>query len=476
MRGLVIFTCDVISLILSFFLSWLFSLFVKEYILGGRFLDPDSAATFNRLIVFLCLGAILLAIIYHRGHYTQRMAWWTETQQILLTLTLIAIADGFLQYAFKYPFSRLWLFQGWLLAALMMIVFRTVARLVASALGVWDVPTVVVGHGENVVDTIYALHSEPYTGYRIEAVVRLGDDSAVGMGSLPKDLGNIHFHDGLPGLEAVIRENPNWFFVLAFDDLQATDVRTVIDDIVARGIAFAVVPPIKGLSLHGLDSQYFFGHDVMFLLPRNNLQRPLSRATKRAFDVVIASLLVVVLLPLFVGLGLLIKSGGGPVYYRHSRVGRNRKKFECLKFRTMVPNADKVLKDLLAADEKARAEWEKNFKLHEDPRITRVGRFLRRSSLDELPQLFNVLWGEMSLVGPRPIVEEEMERYRNDLKYYYSVRPGITGLWQISGRNDIDYDYRVRLDSWYVKNWSLWHDITILFRTVSVVLKRVGAY
>lgn len=142
----------------------------------------------------------------------------------------------------------------------------------------------------------------------------------------------------------------------------------------------------------------------------------------------------------------------------------------------MVINPKEVLENLLINDNEAREEWEKTFKLKNDPRITKIGHFLRRTSLDELPQLFNVLKGEMSLVGPRPIITEELQRYNEEVDYYLLSKPGMTGLWQVSGRSDVDYDTRVYLDSWYVKNWSMWNDIAILFKTIAVVLNRDGAY
>ncbi len=142
----------------------------------------------------------------------------------------------------------------------------------------------------------------------------------------------------------------------------------------------------------------------------------------------------------------------------------------------MVMNSQEVLQKLLDSDPAAREEWERDFKLKNDPRITPVGRFIRKTSLDELPQLFNVLKGQMSLVGPRPIISEELPRYDENVDYYLMAKPGMTGLWQVSGRNDVDYDTRVYFDSWYVKNWSLWNDIAILFKTVKVVLHRDGAY
>ncbi|MEX3999176.1 sugar transferase [Paraburkholderia sp. EG285A] len=202
----------------------------------------------------------------------------------------------------------------------------------------------------------------------------------------------------------------------------------------------------------------------------------LRRAVKRGFDIVVGLLLIFMLLPLLGLIALFVKKDGGPVLYGHARVGRNGKKFRCLKFRSMVVNSDEVLEALLANDPAARAEWEREFKLKHDVRVTRIGRFLRRTSLDELPQLYNVVRGEMSLVGPRPIVEQELERYGTNSKYYLMATPGITGLWQVSGRCDTDYATRVLLDVKYVKNWSLRSDIGILFKTFFVVLRGAGAY
>ena len=198
--------------------------------------------------------------------------------------------------------------------------------------------------------------------------------------------------------------------------------------------------------------------------------------SKRVFDVVGALGLIVLFLPLMAVVYALIKLDGGPAVFAHARVGANGRRLKVLKFRTMVQDADTVLAELLARDAAARAEWERDFKLQNDPRITGVGRFLRRSSLDELPQLFNVLAGSMSLVGPRPIVHAEVSRYGAAIADYYRCKPGLTGLWQVSGRNDVSYAERVALDSLYVRSWSFWADIWLMFRTVGVVINRSGAY
>jgi len=202
----------------------------------------------------------------------------------------------------------------------------------------------------------------------------------------------------------------------------------------------------------------------------------LGHALKRVFDVVAAVLAMLVLSPVLISIALLVKRDGGPAVYGHTRVGRHGKKFRCLKFRSMVVNSEQVLKDLLASDPDARAEWEREFKLKNDVRVTPIGRFLRRTSLDELPQLWNVLRGEMSFVGPRPIIDQELERYGDASKYYLMAMPGITGLWQVSGRSDIDYATRVSLDVSYVTNWTFRKDIGILFKTLFVVIRGNGAY
>lgn len=189
-----------------------------------------------------------------------------------------------------------------------------------------------------------------------------------------------------------------------------------------------------------------------------------------------ALMLLILLSPLMVVVCFLIwRRDGAPILFAHYRVGHKGKLFRCMKFRTMLRNSEQVLADLLRDDPAARNEWERDQKLTEDPRITAIGHFLRKSSLDELPQLLNVLRGEMSLVGPRPITVAELTRYGKVRWHYLSVRPGITGLWQVSGRNNTTYDERVALDRHYVEARSVWLDIGILLKTVRVVVAREGA-
>jgi exopolysaccharide production protein ExoY len=196
--------------------------------------------------------------------------------------------------------------------------------------------------------------------------------------------------------------------------------------------------------------------------------------TKRVLDCVIAVLVFIVSLPIFLTLALLVAMDGGPVIYRHKRIGREGQQFDCYKFRTMIVGAHDLFDEFLAYHPSVVAEWEEAQKLDFDPRITSTGRFLRRTSLDVMPQLLNVIRGEMSLVGPRPVTKPELQRYGAHASEYLTVRPGLTGFWQVSGRNRLSYAERVALDVRYIRTRSIWFDTVILFRTIIVLLRGDG--
>jgi Undecaprenyl-phosphate galactose phosphotransferase WbaP len=198
-------------------------------------------------------------------------------------------------------------------------------------------------------------------------------------------------------------------------------------------------------------------------------------AVKFGLDALVAIVILLVVAPVMCLAAILVKLDGGPVFFSQARIGRGGKMFQCLKFRSMSVRSSELLNDLLLRDPEAAKEWAETRKLRHDPRVTWVGAFLRKASIDELPQLFNVLRGEMSLVGPRPIVEQEVSRYAENIAYYHAVRPGLTGLWQVSGRSSVSYDSRVQLDVSYVQNWSLTRDLMILLKTIPAVLQGSGA-
>ncbi|MDR3425667.1 MAG: sugar transferase [Alphaproteobacteria bacterium] len=206
------------------------------------------------------------------------------------------------------------------------------------------------------------------------------------------------------------------------------------------------------------------------------LKLSLPRLIKRGIDVALAGTALLLLSPVLAIVAWVARRDGGPAFFVQKRVGQAGRLFLCYKFRSMHTEADAFLARYLKENAQAAEEWKQNRKLKNDVRITKFGHFIRRASLDELPQLLNVLKGDMSLVGPRPITLDEVEKYDDDIAYYYSVRPGLTGPWQISGRNNLSYAERVDMDGRYVRNWSLWRDMAIVCKTIPAVLKREGAY
>lgn len=208
-----------------------------------------------------------------------------------------------------------------------------------------------------------------------------------------------------------------------------------------------------------------------------SLSLPIGGLVKRSFDITAAGCALILFSPIFLMIMVLVKyTDNGPAFYGHGRIGHNGRVFKCLKFRTMAVNGDELLRSHLRDNPDAAEEWRLTRKLKDDPRVTPVGRVLRKLSLDELPQLLNIMRGEMSVVGPRPVVDEELKVYDSFAIFYLQTRPGLTGLWQISGRNDVSYESRIAFDTHYVQNWSLVSDIAIILKTIPAVCLARGSY
>ena len=242
-----------------------------------------------------------------------------------------------------------------------------------------------------------------------------------------------------------------------------------------RNISF--VPDLLGTQMMGAEVNVFFTEAMLMLKIKNQLARRRNRVIKRAFDLLFTICGGLCILPFLLIIAVMVAvDNKGNVIFAHRRIGRDGKEFKCYKFQTMIPNAQEALEKYLAENPEARKEWEESFKLTDDPRVTKLGSILRKTSLDEMPQLWNVIKGDMSLVGPRPIVAKEIERYGEYFREYAMVPPGITGMWQASGRSDTTYEERVEMDTWYVRNWSVWIDLMYLFKTVKIVFTGKGAY
>ncbi|MFA0265878.1 undecaprenyl-phosphate galactose phosphotransferase WbaP [Vibrio cyclitrophicus] len=470
------------SLILSDVFSFVIAACIA-YIIS--FPDPTfntqmlSHAALLRGAVFTI--ALLLTLLWFWGslrHYTYRKPFWDELRESYATLAIMSLIElaliTFIQSEFQ-PLALLefqpltWLIV-WSSLFVILPLFRSGTKSYLKMTGSWIMPSVIIGSEKNAQEAYLAINSEPSTGFRVYAFVApLGEHHKSKMiDDIPCISETDYFKDA-----GVIP--PKVFIALEKNQSELRD--KWLRSLAKHGITnISVVPDMRGVPLAGMDVSHFFSHEVMMLRIKNNLARKSSKFIKRAFDIVASSLLLLLLSPFFAFICFRVTRDGGSATYGHERIGLNGESFKCLKFRSMIMNSKEVLEQLLATDPEAKSEWDKEFKLKNDPRVTPIGSFLRKTSLDELPQLWNVLKGEMSLVGPRPVIDEELERYKEDVAYYLMAKPGMSGLWQVSGRSDTDYDTRVYLDAWYVKNWSLWTDIVILFKTVRVVLQRDGAY
>lgn len=282
-------------------------------------------------------------------------------------------------------------------------------------------------------------------------------------------------------LEKVVMEavNTETFFatIILLEETGMEDMFDLTDRIQHKVKRILMVPRMTSLPIFNAEVFNPINQKGLIFFVRNNLLSNSDRTFKKISDFVLALALTLIFSPFLLGLYLWVwwTTDGHPIF-KQKRLGEDGRTFKIYKFRTMRMDADQQLQRLLDSDPAARAEWERDHKLKNDPRITAVGRFLRSTSLDELPQLINVLRGQMSLVGPRPIVEGELDSYGRHIDYYTQVRPGITGLWQVSGRNELSYAERVQLDVWYVRNWSVELDLIILTKTIVAVLLRKGSY
>ena len=447
------------------------------FALGGLVNFSFAKVTEERTLILAVLTAGCLVMFHHFGHYTRRRQLWQEFGDIAGIASVALLFDLALLYLLKVNFSRAWVLSSWALVVPAVPLARRLVKQAALELGHWLQPTVIVGTGPNAREIAAAYDARNnHLGYQVQAFLDLAQGAVEG--SLRVGGRDIPV---LP-LDAQSKELPGWLgqphVVVALELDEMLGREGLIESLSFYHGDIDVISPLKGLPINNTRVSHFFSRDILSLRIHNNLARPWPQLVKRGFDLLAASALLLFVAPLLALVAAKIKLvDGGRVIFAHTRVGRHGRLFPCYKFRTMVANSAEVLAELLASDPAARAEWARDRKLRCDPRITPIGRFLRKTSLDELPQLINVVRGEMSLVGPRPVVPDELELYGDARIYYLQVRPGLTGLWQISGRNDVDYERRVSLDAWYVRNWTLWYDILILFRTLLVVPGRGnGAY
>jgi UDP-galactose-lipid carrier transferase len=451
---------DAVALCLSFAVAVLIAWFASGALRSVATILSWPTPMRSPLTAFAVSAVAVSAYFAAQAHYHRRIPFWSELQHVVVASLAALLCNGFIGFLANLQGSRILLVATWLVFPVLLMTLRQGAKRLLSKSGLWQIRTVIIGEGDMARQTIEALRSEPGLGYDVIGVISPA---------------KLQFGKAGRSWRTLLLQYQAGLVVLAFDGRNSPG-RDTIESLVRERVPFAMVPRLDGLPVLGFDQTQFFSHDTVLFSFRNNLAQPMARVTKIVFDYCVALVGLIILAPGLIAIAAIVKLDGGPALFAHSRVGAGGRKFKCLKFRSMVTNSAEVLQHVLETDPAAAAEWAETQKLQADPRITWIGHILRRTSLDELPQLFNVLRLEMSIVGPRPIVGAEVPRYGEDIAYYYETRPGLTGLWQVSGRTGISYAQRVQLDTWYVKNWTIWHDLAIMAKTVPAVLKRRGAY
>lgn len=460
------------ALIFSDLVGLLGGLFISNFLFDQDITAQQYSAVqhwnvLHWLISLLCVSWYGMRL----RHYFYRKTFWFELKEVFRTLIIFSVFEIAIIAFTQWHLPRTLWIMCWLMVLILVPILRGVTKYLLDKAGLWERDTVIIGNGHNAEEALKAISSEKNLGFKV--IRFIGDTNQQ------------HKPDNIQGIPVTYEQAKNLThkvdkrmqFIIAVDGEQSDLRNHWLREFMLNGYRFvSVIPTLRGMPLDSTDMSFIFSHEVMIFRVHQNLAKLPSRIIKRCFDIFASIAIILALSPVLLMIIRKVKKDGGPAIYGHERIGKNGVPFKCLKFRSMAINSKELLEELMENDPQAKAEWLETFKLKNDPRITKVGHFLRRTSLDELPQLFNVLKGEMSLVGPRPIIHQELERYREQVDYYLMSKPGMTGLWQVSGRSDVDYETRVYFDAWYVKNWSMWNDIAILFKTVKVVFEKDGAY
>ncbi len=451
---------DAIALFLVFYASVL----VKHYVFEGHL----SLLLYWRLAPCIALFVAMNALVdLYPGILLsppEELKKLTQSTSIIF----LALAGGVFLSKQGTLFSRAIFITAWIGAIVALPVCRSWVRRMAHRWNWWGVPAVILGAGETGKLVAEIMSREHRLG--LKPVAFFDDDP----GRIGTNVANVPVVGPLDAAIKIVDVCRDAVAVLAMPGLDRAKLLEVLEGTASEYRHVILIPDLFGMSSLWVSAFDLSG--VLGLEVHQKLLDPQRQRIKRCMELFLIWLFVHLIIPLFGLIALAVKlSSRGTVFFRHKRIGLGGDDIEIWKFRTMVVNADAALGEYLEVHPDLRIEWETNHKLAQDPRITPIGRFLRVTSLDELPQLWNVVRGDLSLVGPRPIVWDEVDKYKDGFSLYKKVRPGLTGLWQISGRSETTYDERIRLDTYYVRNWSVWFDIYILLKTPEVVFRCQGA-
>jgi undecaprenyl-phosphate galactose phosphotransferase len=452
---------DAIVVILCYFLAH----FLRDRALPLFVSFPGPLMPFNYLISrYYILFAYIIAFAYD-GLYTQRFTLWEETRRlwrgsfIATALTIIAI-----YVTRSYSVSRVVVVLAFILSLVLLPLARNFVKRLLRKAKLWTKTVLIIGDDQTAQVLRKEIERNQNLGYEIINQQNLDISNKDWLETNRRSVA-----------EAIEHRRPEGVIVSA-SAIPKESISEIYRLVEGKSEEFIIVPDIAELQNVGVEIAQL--ESLLLMKFRYNLLQPANFILKRIIELVLTVFAFVLFIPFYLLMAIVIKlTSPGPVLFKQERIGRAQKLFNCLKFRTMYLDADARLDAVLKTKSVSRKEWNKFMKLKgKDPRVTPIGRFLRRFSLDELPQLLNVLWGDMNLVGPRPYLPRESEKIGRYINIITKVTPGMTGLWQVSGRSELPFDERLLLDEYYVKNWSLWIDFVIILRTFGVVLKGKGAY
>lgn len=443
-----------------------------SFALRNFFIQNHGELYISKFHFYVIAPVIYFVYLHLCDLYTRKMQFWRIIAGIFKA-NLYAIFTGiFILYVVQKASttSRLYMVMLWIFAFFFIVLFRFVLKNLFDRFHLFEEPVLLMGAGLTAQILLSHIKEDIGLNYRFIGYLEDNVPNAEVAAQLPR-LGK--FADAAD----VIKKTGVKNVLVMAPGLEQRRLQDIVYEIQPLVSNVGFIPDMGTMPLSNMEAESLIdGHMMMFSV-RNNLRSRANRLLKQVFDWCLTLVGTVCISPFLLLIGLWIYyDSPGPVIFKHRRIGKGGKEFYCYKFRTMCMDSKEKLKKLLEMNPEAKKEWTENFKLKHDPRVTRSGSFLRSTSLDELPQIFNVLKGEMSLVGPRPIINEEIHYYGKYIDDYYMVQPGITGLWQTSGRSDTGYEQRVQMDTWYVRNWDFWFDVVLLWRTLKVVIQRKGAY
>ncbi len=463
----------------TFYTALVLAILFRIYLFPGM---PDDRVYsiklyWDHLYIWWLPTTFILTIAYE-SLYQKRQPYWQESWHMLkaISLAMLLIFAYVSLSKSESHVSRVVLVSLWAGAIVLSPIYRALGKGLFRKLGIWHEDVLILGAGDAGMATLRGLERETSLGYRV--IGFLDDDaSKVGM-MIQTPLAQYRVFGTVKHFRKFVNRLGISTIIIAMPSLDPLEQATLVSEVQRYVSRVLLVPELRGIALMNTELSVLFMEQLFLLKIRNNLKSLYAQIIKRIFDILISSLALISLSWLFGILYLAVRltSPGGAFFIQH-RPGKNGRIIRIYKFRTMYIDGDKRLQQALARDSKLADEWHVYRKLKSyDPRVTSVGKFLRKWSMDELPQIFNVFKGEMSIVGPRPYMISEIESLKEAADVILMAKPGLCGLWQASGRNNLSFEDRVKLECWYVLNWALWLDMILMLKTAKGGLTAEGAY